>query len=203
MKHKNTTNALHQQQFPAGLAANDHNIEFVGNTQDKTIIWIRCGHSNPFKTLPNNIYQALEELLLTDHEAIKFLTTNYESIAHDMFRIVELYTYYMYGQLDNKPDVVNGLLQAPENFRESENCPSLKFENTFIDINGVHLSTRDLNIIDNMIKGFPDKLIAYNLGIAQSTFDFHKRNLFKRLHINSKLELVVESFKNKVALCVE
>jgi DNA-binding CsgD family transcriptional regulator len=200
MNDKNTSSPVNNQQLPAGLMANDHNIEFVGNTQDKTVIWMQRGNSHPFKNLPSNIYKSLEELFLTDHQAVKFLCSNYGTIAHDLKRLTELYTYYMYGQLDSTPDVIQGQLQSPENFREQNNCPSLQFSNKYIDINGVHLSPRDIIIIDDMIEGSPDKLIAHNLGIAHSTFDFHKRNLFKKLNIQSKTQLIIQCFKNKVAV---
>ena len=201
MNNKSKQPNSQHQNLPAGMNANDHNIEFVGNKKDKTVIWLRCGHSNTFNTLPKAIYKSLEELFLTDHEAVKFITGNYKDEAHDLQRLTEIYTYYYYGQLDSTPDVVDGQLQKPENFRESSNCPSINFSNTYIDINGVHLSPRDLTIIDNMVNGYPDKLIAHNLGICHSTFDFHKRNLFKKLGVQSKTELIVECFKNNVALC--
>lgn len=199
MNHKSTVKEKDQQHLPSGISPADENIEFVGVAFNKTVLWFQYGNSHQWKHLSSSIYKSLEELFLTDHEAVKFLTSNYSDVAHDMPRLVEIYTYYMYGQLDNDPDVIDGVLQKCENFREKKNCPSLQFSNKFIDIDGVHLSQRDLQILDDIIEGLPDKLIASRLGISHGTFDFHKKNLFNRLNVNSKVGLAVKTLKHQVA----
>lgn len=200
MQHKVKQENQKTNKLPAGFHPTDNNIEIIRSGKDRRCIFIQNGHSKPFSELPKDIYKSLEELFLTDHEFVRWATSNYKEDAHDLKRLTEIYASFYYGDCDSKPDIVNGKLQPPENFRESANCPSINFSNTYIDIKGVHLSARDLSIIDNMVNGIPDKLIAHNLGIAHSTFDFHKRNLFKKLNINSKSELIVECFKNKVAV---
>lgn len=197
MQHKTTTIS---ENLPAGVKPSDHNIEFMAVTGSKTVLWMQNGNTHQWQNLHPDIYNALEALFLTDTEAVKFLTNNYKDEADNINRLVELYTYYMYGQLDNSPDVVNGVLQPCENFRESANCPSLQFDNKFIDIEGVHLSQRDLKILDDIIEGLPDKVIALNLGITIGTFDFHKKNLFKKLNVDSKVGLAVKSLKHHI-LC--
>ena len=198
MNHKSKVNAQDHQHLPAGVSPSDHNIEFVGVAETKTVLWFQNGNSHQWKYLSPSIYDALEELFLTDHEALKFLTGNYPAEAHNTNRMVELYTYYMYGQLDKTPDVIDGVLQNCENLRESKNCPSLKFSNKYIDIDGVHLSARDLQILDDIIEGLPDKMIASRLGIAIGTFDFHKKNLFTKLKVDSKVGLAVKTLKYNV-----
>lgn len=195
MKHKTTTIS---ENLPAGVLPNDHNIEFMAVTGSKTVLWMQNGNTHQWQHLHPSIYDALEALFLTDTEAVKFLTSNYKEDADNINRLVELYTYYMYGQLDNSPDVINGVLQPCENFRESADCPSLQFDNKFIDIEGVHLSQRDLKILDDIIEGLPDKAIAINLGVSIGTYDFHKKNLFKKLNVDSKVGLAVKSLKNHI-----
>jgi DNA-binding CsgD family transcriptional regulator len=186
------------QDLPAGVLPTDQNIEFVGVSGSKTVLWMQHGHTKTWKALPKPIYKKLKALFFTDHEAVKFLSNNYKAEAHNLNRLVELYTYYMYGDLDHTPDVIDGTLQPSENFRESKNCPSLQFSNKFININGAHLSQRDLKILDDIIEGLPDKAIAHKLGICIGTFDFHKKNLFKKLGVDNKVSLAVISLKHHI-----
>ena len=122
MQDKSTNIPLHVQQLPAGVAPNDHNIEFVGCRDNKTVIWLQRGHSNSFNNLPQNIYSALEELFLTDQSAFKVIINLFPKESHNIRRLVEIYTYYMYGDLDKTPDVIDGCLQDSENYRHSKYC---------------------------------------------------------------------------------
>lgn len=201
MQNKSTVNYQDQQHLPAGISPADHNIEFVGVPATKTVLWFQNGNSHQWKHIPETIYDALEELFLTDQQAVAFFGSMYKHEADNVNRLVEIYTYYLYGQLDNTPDVIDGVLQPCENFRENKDCPSLKFNNKYIDIDGVHLSQRDLQILDDIIEGLPDKMIAHRLGIAIGTFDFHKKNLFTKLGVDSKVGLAVKTLKNNVT-CV-
>lgn len=198
MNNKSNTLNPVKQLIPAGVAPNDHNIEFVGVSETMTVIWLRCGNNHAFKNLPNQIYNALEELFLSDTQAVAYITQTYPEHADNLPRMVEIYTVYIYGQCDTTPDVIDGKLQPCENFRETADCPSMNFSNKYFDINGVKLNQRDLQIIDDMVAGLPDKAIAHKLGISQSTFDFHKRNLFKKTHSQSKVDLVVAALNNQV-----
>ena len=200
MNDKSTIHNNHLQHLPAGISPTDPNIEFVGQPKTKTVLWFRYGNAHAFSTLPNAIYQVLEELFLTDLKAVTLLSAKYFNAADDIKRLTELYTYYMYGQLDSTPDVIDGYLQPCENFRESKDCLSLAFDNKYIDINGIHLAQRDLKILDMMMDNLPDKVIAYNLGISQSTFDFHKKKLYRKIGVDSKVDFVVHGLKAQI-LC--
>ncbi|WP_422105542.1 helix-turn-helix transcriptional regulator [Winogradskyella sp.] len=200
MRSKVTNKPTEKQLLPAGISPSDPNIEFVGQANTKTVLWFQYGNPHRWETLPKNIYQALEELFLTDDTAVKVLTNHYSEIANDINRLTEIYTYYMYGDLDHNADVIDGVLQPCENFRETKDCLSLQFDFKYIDIEGVHLSQRDLKILDMCMDNMPDKLIADHLGISQSTFDFHKKNLFKKFGCDSKVSIVVKGIKNHI-LC--
>lgn len=199
MQDKSTKTTL-TTQLPAGVGLDDHNIEFVGCKTTKTVIWLQRGNSHSFNYLPRPIYKALEELFLTDHDALKVLTENFPEDAHELARMVEIYTYYMYGDLDATPDVIDGQLQPSENYREKKDCISLQFFNKNIDIDGQPLNARSIAILDDMAEGIPDKLIAHKLGITLSTLDFHKRRLFKTMNVQSKPEAISKAYKQHV-LC--
>lgn len=200
MQNKSTTKPNNLQALPAGMSPNDANIEFVGQRDTKKVIWFQYGKAHTWAELTPENYDACEELFLTDIEAVKTLPNYYKDAADNVNRLTELYIYHMYGGCDQTPDMVNGALQPCENFRDHKDCLSLDFNNKFIDIEGIHLSQRDLKIIDMSLDNIPDKVIADALGISHSTFDFHKKNLFTKLGCDSKVSLVVKGIKNHI-LC--
>lgn len=188
------------QEFPAGVNLNDHNIEFIGNKQDLTVLWMQRGHVLPFNCLPDKIFNELKTLYLSDRRAIEIITELFPHQASEISRAVEIYTCYLFGQLDNKPDVVDGKLQPCENFRTSRACPSLNFKHKYIDVDGVVLNDRDLQILDQIAAGDPDKAIAASLGIAPATLDHHKTSLFKKLNAHSRSEAITKGYLNS-AIC--
>lgn len=186
--------------LPSGFLPGDHNIEFVGKRDTKTVLFLQNGETHLFSELSDGIYKKLKALYLKDKTANDVLSVFYPEHQNDTKRLVELYTYYMYGCLDSVPDVKNGKLQPSENFRDNSQCISQLFSEKHITVADVELNDRDLIILDAMADGLPDKTIADSIGISQSTLDFHKRNLFKRLSVHSKTEAVVKAYKNNV-LC--
>jgi DNA-binding CsgD family transcriptional regulator len=198
MKNKTTNNNSTIQTLPAGMSPDDSDIEFVGLPKTHSVLWFQFGKPHNWAQLPTNLYKSCEELYLTDTEAVKTLPKYFKT--NNINRLVEIYIYYMYGGCDNTPDVIKGVLQPCENFRETKDCLSLQFSNKHIDIEGIHLSQRDLKILDMSMDNLPDKLIADRLGISHSTFDFHKKNLFKKLGCDSKVSLVIKGLKNHI-LC--
>ncbi len=178
----------------AGVMPNDSNIEFAGVRKSKTVIWLQHGSSHYFSDLPTEYYDLLKKSYLKDHKAVKFL-----SIVTDIqHRQVELYTYYMYGELDGTPDIENGKLASSENFRDIKNCPSLLWNSKNINIGNHILTPRQLIIIDLIGNDLPDKAIAAALGVSQKTLDFHKANLYKAVGVKTKTALLKLSIQHKI-----
>lgn len=178
----------------AGLSPNDSNIEFIGNRETKTVFWLQNGNNHYFSDLPEKYYKLLKEAYVKDPKAMCFL----KAVTDDEKRQVELFTYYMYGDVDATADIENGVLTPSENFRDSKNCPSLLWDSKKMKINNHVLTRRQLSIIDMVAENLPDKAIASALFIETSTLDFHKGKLFKALNINSKTELLTLAFKHKI-----
>ncbi|WP_281980490.1 helix-turn-helix transcriptional regulator [Tenacibaculum mesophilum] len=178
----------------AGVLPGDHNIEFFGVRKTKQVLWIQNGSTRYFKDLPLEFYNLLKEAYLTDEAAVSFL----QKVTTKENTQVELYTYYMYGDLDCTPDIVNGKLGESENFRDKRNCPSLLWNTKNININNVVLTPRQLMIIDLVGQNLPDKAIAAALDISIKTFDFHKKKLFNLLRVDSKMDLLKLSIKHKI-----
>lgn len=178
-------NYLHNPQI-AGMMPGDPNIEFVGVRKTKQVIWLQNGCSHYFTDLPVQYFNLLKSAYNKDHKAKRFL----ESVTNDLSRQIELYTYYVYGQVDTTPDIQNGKLGMSENFRDTKNCPSLLWESKNINIGSHILTPRQLVIIDLIAKDLPDKAISQILGISIKTLDTHKSNLFRAVGVNTKVALM-------------
>ena len=51
------------------------------------------------------------------------------------------------------------------------------------------LSVREREVLDELIKGNYNKTIADHLGITPRTVEFHRANIFKKMEVNSAIEL--------------
>ncbi|WP_028890848.1 LuxR C-terminal-related transcriptional regulator [Tenacibaculum sp. 47A_GOM-205m] len=178
----------------AGVLPGDNNIEFVGVRKTKQVLWIQNGSTRYFKDLPLRYYNLLKAAYLADAKAVEFL----QEVTPHLRVQVELFTYYMYGELDCTPDIENGQLSLSENFRDKANCPSLLWNSKNINIGDVVLTPRQLTIVDLIGENLPDKAIASVLNISIKTLDSHKQKLFKLLNIDCKGELLKLSLKHKI-----
>lgn len=178
----------------AGVLPSDNNVEFIGVRKTKQVIWMQNGCSHYFSDLPIQYFNLLKRAYLKDHKAQRFLI----QVTDDLSRQIELFTYYMYGELDTTPDIQNGVLSTSENFRDTKNCPSLLWNSKNINIGNHILTPRQIVIIDLMAKGLADKQIADAIGIAHKTLDNHKQTLFKALNVHSKFDILKLSFQHKI-----
>ena len=195
MQDKSTTSGQLPQQLVAGLnLQNPDDVEFFAIKKSKTVQFLQAGQVHYFGQLAPKYYALLQNKYYKDQPAIQYFR-KYE-INHA--RKVELYTYFLYGSLDHKPDIVAGVLQPSENFRDTPFCPSLLFSGKDITIDGQRLTLRDLTIIDMSARECIDEEIAQALGICLATLGFHKRQLFIKTGTHSKLGLVSKSFQNQI-----
>lgn len=201
MQDKSTISNNIPQHVMAGMnLKNDTDIEFFGIKKNKTVQFLRGGHVYYFSQLPPKYYVLLLNKMYTDKPAIEYFK-NLEAetgVKLTTTRKVELYTYYLYGSLDHKPDIVAGILQHSENFRDQLDCPSLSFSGKDITIDDQRLTLRDLKIIDMSARECTNYEIAMELGIAESSLDSYVRKLFKRTNTKCKLGLVSKSYKNQI-----
>ena len=182
------------QQLPAGVLANDHNIEFAGVKDSQTVIWLQRGNVHAFCDMPSDLYQKLKDKYLNDAPAVAYLS----QFNFNIRRQVELFTYYMYGALDGTPDVINGELQPSENFRDTLDCVSLKWNSKTIDYKGVELKPKQIKILDFISEDLPDKAIAAELNISMKTLDYHKKALYTLLGVSNKTAAVLTAVKANI-----
>lgn len=190
------SNEIPQQMFAGINLRNSNDVEFVGIAKNKTVVFLQNGTVKPFEALQPDYLQLIEDVYNGDEGAVPY----FEGLDLPLNRKLEIYTYYMWGDLDHTPDIIDGVLQASENFRDCSDCPSIKFSNKIFTVKGEVLNERDLKIIDMSLKEETDIAIAAELGIAEKTLDQYKREkLFKKMGgLHSKIGLVSASYKHRL-----
>ena len=53
-----------------------------------------------------------------------------------------------------------------------------------------HLSNREQEVINLLLEGKSNKLIAASLGISESTVEFHLKRIYAKFQVASRMELV-------------
>lgn len=191
------TNKSNQNFAPpkiAGLFPGDNTIEFVGNRQSKTALWIQNGAIHYFNDLPLQYYQLVKEHYLNQPKAVAFIS----KIHKDLKKQVNMYVYYMWGDLDSTPDIENGILSDSENFRDTRDCPSLLWDKKQLTIDNYILTPRDLVMIDLMADDYKDAVIANAIDKSHSYYDQLKRELFRVTNTQTKAGLLLKAKDQKV-----
>ena len=60
------------------------------------------------------------------------------------------------------------------------------------------LTSREQDIVHGLVEGLSYKMIAYRLDISIDTVRAHIRNIYKKLHVNSKAEVIAKSFRGEI-----
>jgi DNA-binding CsgD family transcriptional regulator len=199
MKNKSTTSLQHSQHLIAGLLKQDCGIEFFGIPETMEVQWLQKGKVHSFKKLTPGNYAILVNAYISNPEARKHISCMVDKNGSfiSLARQVEIYTYFMYGGLDGNPDLVNDELQEPENYRHSRDCISLKFKK--IKLNGSPLKPREVQMIDLFMEDDKDDVIAEKMGIAVSTYNQHKKELFTKTGLHTKTAIAVAAVRQRVA----
>jgi DNA-binding CsgD family transcriptional regulator len=61
------------------------------------------------------------------------------------------------------------------------------------------LSKREQDVVNLLLEGKSNKLIAHALGITERTVEFHLKNIFAKQQVNSRMELVLKLRESTVA----
>ncbi|MBT33910.1 MAG: DNA-binding response regulator [Thalassobius sp.] len=64
--------------------------------------------------------------------------------------------------------------------------------------NKVHLSDRETEIVDALVEGLSYKLIADKLFISVDTVRYHIKNIYRKLQVNSKAEVISKALKGEL-----
>jgi len=180
--------------IPSGSIPGDHSVEIFGDRKSKEVFFFRNGETKSFKDLPETYKRQLLQKLLKDPIARK-------QLGHLGYtEALKKFAFCHYGSLDNVPDFcADGQLGPSDNFRCSDNCACLAWKSKQIHTeDGKHITPKQLQIIDHIRRGFPDKLIAHKLGIAISTLDNHKTAIMKKLNAFSKVDIITKSINQNI-----
>ena len=189
---KFTTNSLIHQ-IPAGLMIGDASTELFGCRETKRVFALSNGHTVKFEELNPTKRALIFEKLLSDEVAIQDLKDLPQSEA------IERFAFCVYGAADHEPDFdCNGNLKQADNFICSNNCKCLKWESKNITIDGNKLTPREIEIVTLLASDQPDKQIADELGITESTLNTHKKHLFEKFNVYSKSGLITKAISNKI-----
>jgi DNA-binding NarL/FixJ family response regulator len=60
------------------------------------------------------------------------------------------------------------------------------------------LTAKERQVITAMVEGCSYKMIAHRLGIGLETVRHHIKNIYRKLHVNSKGEVIVKSMKGEI-----
>lgn len=189
--NKSTVNQTNSQHLIAGICQSDNSIEFFGIKETKEVKFMQNGKTHNFNELKGRPALALAYAYSRNEEAKDFFNSykeDQEQIKHA--RKIELFVYYMYGGLDHEPDYINGEMQETENFRHEKDCSSLGFKQLTID--GQALTSREITMIDCFHKDYTNGHVASILGIAESTMDYHIRNLLHKAGVQTKTALMIK-----------
>lgn len=207
MDDKCTNRNPNPQKTMAGISKKDGNIEFFGIRETREVKFFQNGEIHDFSELTRNglgnIAVQIAKFYEQDIPAKKIIRNlegpDGNKIKLSYKRELEIYVYYCWGSLNSVPDVINDVLQKPENFRETINCKSLGFKNKKLCIDGKPLKPREITMIDLFAKDYKDEVIAKELGISMPTFNHHKRTLFDKAGgVMTKTALMIKAVKQQL-----
>ena len=62
----------------------------------------------------------------------------------------------------------------------------------------IHLTPKEISILDLMVKGYSHKMIAAALNNSHDTIRFHIKNIYDKLHVHSATQAVSKAIKDKL-----
>jgi len=179
--------------LPAGIIPGDHRTELFGIRETRKVFGLCNGGTIPFAQTNPAQKAEIFALMLKDPVAMHDL----RDLDHEA--ALEEFAFCMYGDLDDTPDfMADGSAGPSENFRCGDNCRCLNWPSKKITINGHKLTPHQVKISQELASDKPDKAIASDLNIAQSTLNGHKQNLFSAAGVSSKAGFVRKAMKHKL-----
>ncbi len=61
-----------------------------------------------------------------------------------------------------------------------------------------NLSARELDVLNELVKGLSNKVIAKNLSVEETTVKLHLRSLFKKLEVKNRTEAVIAAMEHGI-----
>lgn len=180
-------------QLPAGLHPKDAATEIFQCQQSGDLLALSEGKTILFRDLKGKIKAQILQMLLNDSIAMDDLR------KYPPMEALERYTQCIFGAANSEADFdADGNLNATDNRICSRNCMCLKWESKQILLNGKRLTPRLIDVLLELGTDKPDKQIADDLGITESTLNTHKKALFDIAEVQTRQALVKEAYKAKI-----
>ncbi len=179
----------------AGSLPGDDRIELFADRHDplRRVYFSQNGVTKPLGELPSKYKAQIFWQINKDEKASADLRELHLDDA------LQEYCFCVYGAADHNPDFSGeGKLMESDNFICGENCRCLAWNSKNITYNGKTITHRELQVINGLKSGLPEKAVAHTLGISQNTLDAHKSNLFKKFDAPSKTDLLMKATKQKI-----
>ena len=61
------------------------------------------------------------------------------------------------------------------------------------------LSKREQEVVQHLLEGKSNKLIALSLGVSDRTVEFHLKNIYTKLQVSTRVELILKLGQSPVA----
>lgn len=61
-----------------------------------------------------------------------------------------------------------------------------------------HLTAREMDVIECLVRGESNKMIARSLSVAESTVKIHVQNILKKLNLNSRVQIAVYAVEHNL-----
>lgn len=196
MQDKCTTLDQNPQHMIAGIQKNDNSIEFFGIHNTMEVRFLQNGKTHYFKELKGKDAILIIKAYESDPEAQQQIKNLSPDKNLPFKRQIELYTYFCFGRLDGTPDIKDGELSYPENYRHRRDCISLGFKYKTFRINGNALKLREIIMIDGFAEDLKDDVVAQKLNITTTTLNQHKRGLFDKAGVMTKPALMIRASKD-------
>jgi len=173
-----------QKRLIPGIIPGDENIEIFSDKVSHTAYFIQNGKIRVIDKLPQEIKSKLYTMLFNDEIAMRDLG------KYKLSEALNEYAICMFGKLDHTPDIINGEIQLAEEFTCEPGCRCQKWKSKITGIDKYDLTKREKEILQYLVKGKADKAIAVKLNISTNTVVTHKTNVFKKLNVHSRGELL-------------
>ena len=71
-------------------------------------------------------------------------------------------------------------------------------QNIFVKKEMFKLSERELEVLQNLVKGMSYKMIADSCNLSIDGIKFHAKNIYEKLHVHSKSEAIIKAMKHNI-----
>lgn len=145
------------------------------------------------------------EIINKEYPTIKFLVITTDTFRDNILKVIELGAISLLTKECDEEEIINSLnstikgekfichkiidiiLNKPKNYLDADCQP-------------INLSNREIEIIQQNALGLTAKEIGEKLFISTHTVYTHKKNIMKKLHINSSSELILFALKNGIIM---